>query len=133
MSAKAASAKSAPQSSVYEEIEAILRRFSPPFVSGAGGKVGSKRHFDLVSKKTVVVGRQERPEIWFASVIEQKGYTGFYYVPPKGSGVKISPRLQKLLKGTSCFHVKEVDQELLAEIKSALEGGVKHYQREGMI
>ena len=136
MPAKAALAKSS-LSVVYEQLEAVLKRYSPPFLVGPGGKVGSKRHYDLVSTKDVVVAGREHKGLWFASVIEQKGYVGFYYMPaymaPASFRSKISPRLLKLLKGKSCFHVKAVDSELLAEIKAALDLGLRHYTQQGWI
>ena len=42
----------------------------------------------------------------------------------------IAPRLQKLQKGKSCFYVREVDDDLLSEIKAALDLAVKEYQKK---
>ena len=133
MPAKAALAKSASLSDVFDEIQTLLKQFSPPFVVGPGGKVGTKRHYDLVSRKETVTAGRKQSEMYFASLIEQKGYIGFYYAPPAAVKAKLSPRLLGLLKGKSCFHVKSLDAELLADIKAALDLGLKHYQREGWV
>jgi len=131
MPAKAAAAKSGSLSHVYDHIEKLLKRYSPPFAVGPGGKVGSKRHYDLISRKGS--GGDGKPELWFASVIEQKDYIGFYFMAPAPVRDRIAPCLLKLLKGKSCFHIKAVDAELLAEMKAALDLGLAHYKREGRV
>ena len=42
-------------------------------------------------------------------------------------------RLLKLLKGKSCFHVKELDEELEQQISDALERGYRLYVERGWI
>ncbi|HVM97658.1 MAG TPA: hypothetical protein VMT89_14785, partial [Candidatus Acidoferrales bacterium] len=133
MPAKAAPAKSASLSQIYDQLETLLKQYSPPFVVGPGGKVGSKRHYDLVSPKKIVIAGRERDCLYFASLIEQKGYIGFYYMPSPAVRAKIAPQVLKLLKGQSCYHVKSLDPGLLADIKAALDLGLKHYEREGWI
>ena len=137
MPAKAVPAKTAPLADVYDRLQALLKSYAPPFTVGPGGKVGSKRHYDLVSTKDVVVAGRKHSGLWFASLIEQKAYVGFYFMPvymaPSEFRSKLSSRLRNLLKGKSCFQVKSLDSELLADIKAALDLAQKHYQREGWV
>jgi hypothetical protein len=133
MPAKTATAKPATLSEVFNQVEALLKRYAPPFESGATYKVGSKRHYDLLSRKEVVIDGRKRTELYFASVIEQKGYVGFYFSVPPALQPKVSPRLQKTLKGRSCFHITSLEGELLADIKSALDLGLKHYRSQGWV
>ena len=134
MSAKTAPAKE--KSDVYNEIEMLLKKYSPPFSLSPSPKVGSKRHYGLESKKEVEIAGRKFPEVCFAAVIEQKGYVGFYYMPiymnPK-LAKDISPRLMKLLKGKSCFHIKTLDADLLRDIKSALDLAAKHFKKSGWV
>ena len=137
MPAKAVAAKSSSPGEVFDQVESLLKRYSPPFAVGPGANVGTKRHYDLISRKEVVIAGKARTEVWFASVIEQKNYIGFYYMPvymaPAAIRGKISPRLLKLLKGKSCFYLKSVDHEVLADIKAALDLGMKHYREQGWL
>jgi hypothetical protein len=119
---------------VYDELGAILSKFSPPF-SARTNAVRNKRNYVLVSDKEVVIDGHKKPELWFAGVIEQKGYIGFYYMPiycaPKGP--KPSAALMKLLKGKSCFYLKAITPELRADIKAALRTGLEAYKKMGWV
>jgi hypothetical protein len=131
MPAKAVPAKVA-QSDIYSQIEALLKKYAPPFTLSPSPKVGSKRHYGLRSQKEVEIAGRKFPGVCFASVIEQKGYVGFYYMPiymnPK-MAEKISPRLMKMLKGKSCFYIKSIDPDLLKDVKSALDLAAKCYKK----
>jgi hypothetical protein len=74
--------------------------------------------------------------LYFASVIEQKDYVGFYYMPiyvsPKMQ-TKAAPRLMKMLKGKSCFHVKSIDAELLGEAEALLDLAMECYKKNGWL
>ena len=135
MPATAAPAKIA-KTSVYDQLEALIKTYAPPFNMCPKPKVGTKRWYGLCSEKDVEIAGRRFPSVHFASVIEQKDFVGFYYMPVYMSPQlkkEISPRLLKLLKGKSCFHVKEVDGELLSEIKSALDVAVKQYKKNGWV
>jgi len=41
----------------------------------------------------------------------------------------ISPRLLKMLKGKTCFHIKKLDGELIKEIELAVEQGINFYKQ----
>jgi len=132
MPAKAA-AKSVALHEIFEQVTALLQSFAPPFETGATYKAGDKRHFDLLSRGEFTIDGRKRTELYFASVIEQKGYVGFYFSVPEALRSKVSPRLLKALKGKSCFHITSLDGDLLAGIKSALELGLKHYRSHGWV
>jgi len=46
---------------------------------------------------------------------------------------KLEPKLLKLLKGKSCFHIKSIDKELENEIFDALQKGYKLYEENEWI
>jgi hypothetical protein len=123
-----------PLSEIYDELESILSKFSPPFIARTNC-VRNKRNYVLVSEKEVVIDGRKRPELWFSGVIEQKGYIGFYYMPiycdPKSP--KLSPALMKLLKGKSCFYVKVLTPELRRDIQTALRAGAQSYKKLGWV
>ena len=135
MPAKAAPAKSS-QPSVYDQLEALLKKYEPPFQPWPAYKVASKRSYGLWNKKDVEIAGRKFPGVYFASVIEQKAYVGFYYMfvymQPEIKK-QLSPALAKQLKGKSCFHIKKLDASLLADVKAALDLAVKCYKKNGWL
>lgn len=120
---------------VFNALKSLLKTYSPPFVPGAPAKT-DKPQFSLVSKKKVTIAGRERDEVWFAGIIMQKNYVGFYYMPIYATEnlKKIFPReLLALLKGKSCFYIKELTPQLKTQIKKALDLGVKEYKKCGWI
>jgi hypothetical protein len=121
------------------EIFALLReelaRFSPPLDARTGGIAG-KDDYQLWSRKPVERNGRAYDETYFAGAIVQKSYVGFYYMPvyaePELSQV-FAPELLALLKGKSCFHVKRLDDRLLAQVRAALDTGFELYRRRGWI
>ncbi|HEX6881419.1 MAG TPA: hypothetical protein VF135_13700 [Terriglobales bacterium] len=120
--------------SIYDELESILAGFSPPF-TGRDSSVRGKRSYVLVSEKEVVFQGHKKPEMWFAGIIEQKSYIGFYYMPIYciTNMVKPAPGLMKLLKGKSCFYIKTLTPELKKDVASALRAGLTAYKKQGWL
>lgn len=116
----------------FQALRGLLRRYQPPLEP----KVNKAGHFDLWSKKNVVIDGRKRSEVYFAGVIIQKAYVGLYYMPvyttPEMRKL-FAPELLALLKGKSCFHIKTVDARLLAQVKRALEAGFKLYKKNGWV
>jgi len=87
-------------------------------------------------KKNVSVEGRKKKEIFFTSIIIQSKYVGFYYMP-----IYTNTRLEKvfklellkLLKGKSCFHIKNLDDQLEHQINEALQIGYELYQSRGWI
>ena len=83
----------------------------------------------------VIEGRKRRKCILTGSLI-QKSYVGFYFMP-----VYAEPQIKAffptellaLLKGKSCFHVKELTDELEGQIGAALERGMALYRERGWV
>jgi hypothetical protein len=75
-------------------------------------------------------------DLQFAAAILQKGYVGFYLMsiymnePVKK---KISPALLKLLKGKTCFQLKQLDDSLLKDIEAALAAGAQYYRERAWV
>jgi hypothetical protein len=120
---------------IFAELKSMLGKDTPPLTERED-KVGGKKKYDLWSKKEVVIAKRPRKEVFFASIIIQKSYVGFYFMPiyvnSKMSKV-FKPELLSLLRGKSCFHIKKLDKKLSRQIKFALEEGFKLYKRRGWI
>jgi hypothetical protein len=122
----------ADQQAIVREIVAMLDRYAPPLVVRRDTKGG----YNYVSEKDLVIDGRKRSEVYFASVIPQKDYVGFYYMPVYAEpDVKalFSPELLGLLKGKSCFHIKAMDKSLAKEIRAALASGYKMYKQRGWV
>ena len=115
------------QNDIFSRLKELLEAFCPPLVA----KVDESGRYDLVSIKDVVIAGRKRKEVYFASVIIQKSYVGFYYMP-----IYSDPEIKKffpaelllLLKGKSCFHIKRLDDRLLEQVKSVLKDGFALYK-----
>lgn len=124
--------KAAALDSVFTEMKALLAKHAPPFEVRTDEWGG----YHLWKTKPMVVHGRKRKEIYFAGVIPRKDYVGFYYMPIYAEvQVKemFKPELLSLLKGRSCFHLKNQDAVVMKQIKQAVADGVKIYKREGWV
>lgn len=121
----------------FVEIFQTIRASLQPYATvGFSNRINSESSFDLWSDKNVVIEGRKRNEVFFASIIIQKGHVGFYYMPvytePEMKKI-FRPDLLKLLKGKSCFHIKKLDDVLMLQIEDALAAGFKLYKEKGWV
>ena len=125
-------AETVDQRAVVDELIALLANYAPPFALRQDDKGG----YHLWSEKDVVIDGRKRSEVFFASVIPQKGYVGFYYMPvyaePEMKAM-FAPELLSLLKGKSCFHIRQLDRALTKQIRDALASGYTMYRERGWV
>lgn len=118
---------------IFEQIKKLLL----PYVKGSLELVGGNGGMlCLVSQKPVEIQGRKRDELWFAGILVQKGYVGFYYMPvyaqPEMKKV-FKPELLKCLKGKSCFHIKKNDPIIMTQIKESLKLGYDMYRERGWL
>ena len=92
--------------------------------------------YDLWSFKEVEIAGRKRKEVYFAGLIIQSRWVGFYFMPvyiDTNLTDIFKPELLKLLKGKSCFRIKELDDELESQIVEALDIGYGLYVKRGWI
>ena len=117
---------------IFTQLRELLKAYQPPFLS----KSNDDAHYDLWSVKDLVVEGRKRKEVFFAGLIIHKNYLGFYYMPVYvDTQIKdiFAPELLKLLTGKSCFHIKKLDDQLMAQIEKALRAGFELYQQRGWV
>jgi hypothetical protein len=117
---------------IFDAIKPLLQAYQPPLVP----KRDEAGYFDLWSLKPMVIDGRKKNEVYFAGLIIQKSYVGFYFMPIYAETdlkTVFKPELLKLLKGKSCFHVKKLDAELLRQIAAALKIGFELYQERGWV
>lgn len=122
---------------IFDELKSIMERYSPPFsVKTPSKALKNKRSYELTSYKRVVIEGRQKDEIYFAGIIIQKDYIGFYYMlayaEPKVKD-KLSPDFLPLLKGKSCFYIRSAEKSLLDQVKKALGIGLKAYKEKGWV
>jgi len=117
---------------IYRRLKKILKKYEKPLIS----KFDLDSKYDLWSIKNIVIDARKKKELYFAGLIIQSKYVGFYYMPVY-TNVQLKdffkPDLLRLLKGKSCFHIKKLDENLEKQIDEALKKGYELYEKRGWI
>ena len=118
---------------IFNTIKQLLLPYEKGSIKVRGGEGGQMM---LVSEKPIEVNGKKRDELWFAGLLVQKGYVGFYFMPvytkPELKEI-FKPELLKCLKGKSCFHIKKADDVIYAQIKEALKKGYLAHKERGWL
>jgi len=118
---------------IFQRLKATLMMFEKPTMAP---KIDLDSRYELWSQKDVVINGRRRREVFFAALIIQSNYVGFYFMPVYiDTSLKevFAPELLKLLKGESCFHIKQLDENLEKQISDALCKGYDLYKQRGWI
>ncbi len=117
---------------IFNRLKKILKRYEDPLKP----KFDLDSKYDLWSFKDVVILGRKRKETYFAGLIIQSSYVGFYYMPiyiDTELEEVFEPELLKLKKGKSCFHIRILDDKLEEQIINALDTGYELYKKRGWI
>jgi len=123
---------------IFLKVKKLIKKYSPPLTETSLESVSrvNKDQYGLWSQKEVVIAGRVRFAVYFAGIIRQKGYVGFYFMPVY-THTKIKkvfhPDLLKLLKGKSCFYIKVWTPALEKHIKEALQAGFMEYRKNKWI
>lgn len=117
---------------LFGELKALLE----PYAGRYAVRRDEPGHYELWSEKDVVIDGRKRRDVFFAGLIVQKSYVGFYYMPvyvDTGLVDVFGPELLALLKGKSCFRVRELTPTLRRQIRDALKKGHSLYRSRGWV
>lgn len=117
---------------IFDQIKNLMKKYEPPLIA----RSDFDSRYELWSEKEIEIDGRKRKEIYFAGLIIQSNYVGFYFMPVyTDTSLKeiFEPELLSTLKGKSCFHIKKPDKKLLTQIKKSLEIGFKLYKRRGWV
>ena len=123
---------SADLNAIFKQLRPLLATYQPPFEP----KHDDGRYYDLWSFKPLVIDGRKRTEVFFAGLIIQKYHLGFYFMPiyvDTSLSAIFEPELLGLLKGKSCFHIKKLDEQITAQIRSALVMGFNLYKERSWV
>lgn len=117
---------------LFAEAKAVLA----PYAEHLTARRDEPGYYDLWSEKDVVVAGRARKEVFFAGLIVQKSYVGFYFMPLYADETLTSvfgPALPATLKGKSCFHLTTLTPDLKDQIAAALAAGYRLYEERGWV
>jgi hypothetical protein len=117
---------------IFKRLKKILKKYEDSLKP----KFDLDSKYDLWSFKDVEILGRKRKEVYFAGLIIQSKWVGFYYMPIYTDTDMVDvfkPELLKLLKGKSCFRIRQLDDELEAQIDEALKKGYELYKQRGWI
>ena len=115
---------------IYDGLKKILKKYEGPFKP----KLDLDSRYDLWSFKDLEIAGRKRKEVFFASIIIQSTYVGFYYMPIYTDvALKdfFKPESLNLLKGKSCFYIRGLSPEIVSQIEEVLEMGFELYKKRG--
>lgn len=96
---------------------------------------GDKPQLHLYGTQDVsIAGRAPQPT-YIAGIIQQKNYTGFYFMPVYSHPrhFPLHPVLAQAGSGKSCFHIKDAPAETLALLEALLISGIDLYRELGWV
>lgn len=117
---------------IFDQVKTLIKKYEPPFIA----RSDFDSRYELWSEKDVEIAGRKRKEVYFAGLIIQSNYVGFYYMPVYAETTLkdvFGSELLATLKGKSCFHIKKLDEKLLSQIKKSLEAGFKLYKKRGWV
>ena len=117
---------------IFKRLKMLLKKYEGPFTS----KFDLDSKYDLWSIKDIEIAGRKRKEVYFAGLIIQSNYVGFYFMPmytDTNLQEVFDKQLLSTLKGKSCFHIRSIDKELEKQIEKALRLGYGLYKKRGWV
>lgn len=117
---------------LFEEAKTLLE----PYADRLTVRRDEPGYYDLWSEKDMIVNGRPRKELFFAGLIVQKAFVGFYYMPvytDEEAKTFFGPELLATLKGKSCFRLKRMTPEIREQIVDALRRGYDLYASKGWV
>jgi hypothetical protein len=118
---------------IFNDLHAMLTPYEKGSLKKFGGEAGQ---VSLISTKEVEIAGRKKSDLWFAGLLIQKGYVGFYFMPVYVEPEKkrlFGAELLKTLKGKSCFHIKSADPLIYSQIEQALKLGYEEWRKNGWV
>jgi hypothetical protein len=115
---------------------AEVRQLLTPYAARLQARRDEPGYYDLWSEKELVIDGRRRAEVFFAGVIVQKSYVGFYFMPLYADDDLSRVFGRELLatrRGKSCFHLRRMTPEIRAQIADALAAGWRLYEERGWV
>lgn len=117
---------------IFNQLQSLLNEHTPSLQrrKDTGDSV------EYAGTKEAMQGKQKVDGYYFASLVTKPRDVRLYFFPiytHADQFPELSPQMKKFLKGKSCFHIKSLDDDLVAELSDMIEKGVQLYQKDGLI
>jgi hypothetical protein len=114
---------------MFEAVRNLLFAYAPPLHLSYNNRLA-----ELWSHREVYVFHKRKKELFFSAVgFHHEKFVSFYYMPLnvfKNFEEKLKPELLALRAGKTCFHLKNYNEEVVAQIKEALKIGFEEYRKK---
>lgn len=117
--------------SLYAKMRAIHEEFLGPLKIAKS----SEAMVEYSGTIEVMQGKQKVQGHYFSSVMLKDKDVRFYFIPiyMHPEAFQLSIPLQKMLKGKSCFHLKQVDDVVMKELSQLIRLGLELLKKDGLI
>lgn len=116
----------------FKRLKPLLAKYQPPLraISDFEGRYELEFDKDYTTRSLKTGKVTKKHGMYFAALIVQSNYVGFYFMPiySHRCDFALSERMEKMLKGKSCFHVEKLDAELMKEIEKLINKGYGIYK-----
>lgn len=116
---------------LYSKVFDLLKKQSPPLRI----RKSTDEMAEFCGTKERMQGKQKVDGYYFGSVVLKPKDVRLYFFPiyTHVDEFQLSTDLKKMLKGKSCFHLKNMDVKLLEEVGEMIKKGVRIYEKEDLI
>jgi hypothetical protein len=90
------------------------------------------KRYELIFDSPFQFTGKTYPRLYFSAVSVEKNYVTLHFFPVYSHPRQfddLPERLRKTLKGKSCFNFKELDEQLIGDIKHMLNRGFELYSK----
>ncbi len=92
--------------------------------------------FEVSGTIEAMQGKKKVDGIYFSTVVPKPKDVRFYFFPTyshKEQLGELSADLKKALKGKSCFHIKQMDEQFEQNLKELVNRSVQLYKEDGLL
>ncbi len=117
---------------IRNRLKNILLSFEGPLKV----RVDKETNFEVSGTIEAMQGKKKVDGFYFSNLVPKPKDVRFYFFPAYTHAdefTELSEALQKFKKGKSCFHIKYLNDELEAEIKTMVAKAVQLYQQDGLL
>ena len=118
------------------DIQSTLQELYKIHVPPLQVRIENNSLFEVAGTKDAIQGKKKVNGFYFGSVIPKTKDIRFYYFPIYTHPNKfrwLSDELRRCQKGKSCFHFKQLSNELENEVKKMIQIGIEIYTRDDLI
>lgn len=119
-----------------KEIDQVLRTIIKEHIGPLQIRKDEATVLEAAGTIPTMQGKQKVDGFYFASVMPKPKDVRLYFFPIYTDAdvfKDIDPTLRKCLKGKSCFHIKNIDDDLKAHISKMIALGIKTYQEKELL